>query len=203
MALLKRSLGVATSAARGIVLSSATNATPIVATLAALHGIPSLAQNRRNSLRRFGIFGCTGGTAINGMWSLVSTGTNTFSLQGSVGNGAVTVTNSVVAALMDDTPFMKGHAAVAMATNVADQVAADLTFAVMGNKSDATDAEILASDSTALATYFEDCANDVAWSVPGATNDGLTEFRNIDLRKWMYLNVSAFTAGGLEVSILV
>lgn len=201
--MMVRHLGSATSQARGITISSISNATPHVATLGALHGIPSLAQNPNNALRRYGIFGATGGTSANGIWSLRSTGTNTFALEGSQTNGAVTVTNAVIAAIMDSTPFMKGHSAVAIARPMADQIAFDGTFAVMGNKSDATDAEILAGSSSDLATYFEDCVSDVAWSVPGATNDGITEFRNITLRRWMYMNVSAYTAGGLEVDLLI
>lgn len=201
--MMVRHLGSATSQARGITISSISNASPHVATLGALHGIPSLAQNPNNALRRYGIFGATGGTSANGIWSLRSTGTNTFALEGSQTNGAVTVTNAVIAAIMDSTPFMKGHSAVAIARPMADQIAFDGTFAVMGNKSDATNAEILAGSSSDLATYFEDCVSDVAWSVPGATNDGITEFRNITLRRWMYMNVSAYTAGGLEVDLLI
>lgn len=200
---MRRSLGVVAGATgRGITVSGISNASPHVATLGALHGIPSLAQNKNDALRRFGLFGSTGSAPANGIFTLRSTGTNTFALPGTTTAGAVTVTKTVIAAIMDSTPFMKGHAAVAIATNTADQVAADLTFAVMGNKSDATDAEILATDSDSLATYFEDAATDVAWSVPGSTNDGIAEMRNIDLRRWMYLNVSAWTAGGVEVNIL-
>lgn len=198
-----RHLGSATSQARGIVISSISNASPHVATLAALHGIPSISQNKNNALRRFGIFGCTGGTSANGIWSLRSTGTNTFALEGSQTNGAVTTTNAVIAAIIDTTPFMKGHNCVAVAHPMADQIAFDGTFAVMGNMSDATDAEILATSTSGLSTYFEDCVSDVGWSVPGPTNDGITEFRNCELRRWMYMNVSAYTAGGLEVDLLI
>jgi len=199
---MRRSLGVLASAARGITVSSISNASPHVATLGALHNIPSLAQNPRDALRRFALFGSTGSAAANGIFSLVSTGTNTFSLPNTTTGGAVTVTNTVIAAVFDQTPFMKGHAAVAYAHRTADQLVLDGTFAVMGSKSDATDAEILASDSTTLATYFEDCINDVAWSVPGATNDGIDEMRNVDLRRMMYAVCSAHAAGGMELDLL-
>lgn len=203
MSLIKRSLGKVSSAVRGITTSGISNASPHVATLAANHGIPSVAQNKRDCLRRFGLFGSTGSAPANGIFTLVSTGANTFALPNTTTAGAVTVTKTVVCAIFDQSPFMKGHAAVAVAMNIADQVAADLTFLVMGNKSGSTDDEILATDSDSLATYFEDCVNDVAWSVPGATNDGLTETRNIDLRRWMYLDVSAYTAGGIGVDLIV
>lgn len=206
MAIMKRSLGTVIAAGRGIRLSSATSTTgtPHVLTLASLHGIPSLAQNSAQALRRFAVWGNTGGVTVNGIWNLVSTGTDTFRCEGSVANGtAVTVTNAVVAAVFDQTPFMRGHAAVAMATNLADQVAFDGTFTVQGSRQGATDAAILASNATNLATFFEDAVSDVAWSVPGPTNDGTTEFRNINLRRFMYLDCSAYTAGGLEVVLLV
>lgn len=207
--MMRRYLGQAASAARGITITGATNATPIVATLGANHGVPSLAQADQSydALRRFTIFGITGNLAANGLWSLRSTGTNTFALQGSAGSGSPTMTNAVIAALMDDTPFMKGHAAVAWAATAIDSAPFDGTFAVMGNRADATDAEILASDATTLATFFEDCVTDVPWGVPGdggaGTTDGTAEIRNIRLRRHMYLNVSARTAGTLEVSLVV
>jgi hypothetical protein len=218
--MMRRSLGscVAGAAGRGITLSSATNATPIVATLGALHGIPSQTQAQSGAMfeacRRYTIFGCTGGTGINGMWSLTATGTNTFSLDGSVAPGAVTATNAVVALLMDRTPFMQGHSAVAFIRNAPDMVAIDGTFAVMGSIAGypayggnaavdgATDAEILAASSATLATYFESCVTDVAFEVPGATNDGSFEMRNVKLRKHMYLDLSAWTAGGIVGDLL-
>jgi len=191
-----RSLGVCTSAARGITTSGASNATPIVLTVAGA---------KFQSEERIGVFGYTGNTAANGIWTYDRINATTGNLVGSAGNGSATATKAVVAAIMDVTPFMRGHAAVAHAHLTADQIAFDGTFAVMGNKSDATDAEILASDSDDLATYFEDIAtaDGLAWSVPGATNDGIDEYREMKLRKWMYLNCSAYTAGGLEVDILI
>ena len=192
-----RNLGLCASAARGMTISAATNATPIVATLGA--------SNHLQAEERIGVFGVTGNTAANGIWTFKRVTATTFNLVGSVGNGTATLTNAVVAAIMDRTRFMKGHAAAVHAHGSADQIAADLTFAVMGNKSDATDAEILATDATALATYFEDIAtaDGMAWSVPGATNDGIDEWRQMDLRRWMYLNCSAYTAGAVEVDIHV
>jgi len=214
--MLLRNLGtVAGATGRGITLSSSTNATPIVATLGALHGVPSMAQNPVPCLRRYGIFGVTTQTACNGIWSLTSTGTNTFSLDGSAGNGAATVTNSVVTLINDQVPFMSGHAAVAFIGNAVDQVAADLTFTIQGNKlgnpayggqsavDGATDAEIIAADSSTISTYFEDSTSDTSFVTPGPTNDGTTEMRNVRLRRWMFLNVSAWTAGGISGSLIV
>ena len=224
--MMRRSLGsVSGAAGRGITLVSATNpgvgppTAPRVATLGALHGVPSAAQGGAAAMfeacRRFTIFGCTGGTDINGMWSLLSTGTNTFTVEGNAGNGvAVTATTSVVALLMDRTPFMQGHSAVAFIRSAADQAAIDGTFAVMGSilghpayggfsaVDGATDAEIMAASSATLSTYFESCVSDVAYEVPGATNDGSFEMRNVKLRRHMYLDLSAWTAGGIVGDLL-
>ena len=191
-----RSLGVCTSAARGVEISGATNATPIVATVSGA---------KFQAYERVGVFGVTGNTAANGIWTYDRQSATTGNLVGSVGNGSPTMTKAVIAAVMDTTPFMKGHSAVAHAHLTADQVAFDGTFAVMGNKSGSTDAEILASDEDDLATYFEDIATQdgLAWSVPGATNDGIDEYREMKLRRWMYLNCSAYTAGGLEVDVII
>jgi len=106
---------------------------------------------------------------------------------------------------MDTTPFMKGHACVLHAHLTADQVAFDGTFAVWGNMSTATDAEILASDEDDLATYFESVANSdgLEFSVPGATNDGIDEYRETKLRRWMYAECSAYTAGGVEIDVII
>lgn len=191
-----RSLGVMTGAARGVEISGATNATPIVATVS---GAKFQAEER------VGIFGVTGNTAANGIWAYDRASATTGNLVGSVGNGSPTMTKAVIAAVMDTTPFMRGHSCVMHAHLTADQVAFDGTFAVWGNKSDATDAEILASDEDDLATYFEDVATQdgLAWSVPGATNDGIDEYRETKLRRWMYAECSAYTAGGVEVDILI
>ena len=62
-------------------LSNATNAQPIVITSAS-HGMAN------NDL--VGIWNVGGNTAANGVWSIANVTTNTFELEGSVGNGAYT-----------------------------------------------------------------------------------------------------------------
>lgn len=201
-----RSLGSANAAERGLLITSATNATPVVATITAG------ATNTGHRLKtgdRITVFGITGNTAANGMWDFTRTAATTGTLDGSKGNGSPTLTNAVVALLFDRTPFMRGHFALARAHLAADEVAADMTFAVMGNKQDAasangSDASILASDATTLSTHFEDSiSTEDPFNVPGATNDGTAECRELQLRRHMYLNVSAHTAGGIEVDIEV
>ena len=96
------SLGSMGSAVAGIVVSSSTNATPIVVTLAAGHG----AKNTD----RLALSGITGNTNANGEWTLSSVGATTATLVGSVGNG--THGGTVRAAMIfDTTPAMRNHSA--------------------------------------------------------------------------------------------
>ena len=96
------SLGSLGSAAAGIVVSGATNATPIVITLNAGHGL-------KNG-DRLAIAGVTGNTNANGEWTLASVGATTATLLGSAGNG--TFGGTVRAAvILDATPTMRNHSA--------------------------------------------------------------------------------------------
>ena len=64
----------------GLAISNATNATPIVITTGVAHG---LATGDEVLIR-----GVLGNTAANGVWKVTMLTTTTFSLDGSVGNGA-------------------------------------------------------------------------------------------------------------------
>jgi len=96
------SLGNAGSATGLLAISGATNATPIVITLAANHGL-------KNG-DRIAIAGVTGNTNANGEWTLASVGATTATLLGSVGNGAFGGTVRV-ATIFDTTPGMRNHSA--------------------------------------------------------------------------------------------
>lgn len=100
MSVKTTSLGSAGSAVAGIVVSGSTNATPIVITLAAGHGL-------KNG-DRLALAGITGNTNANGEWTLTSVGATTATLNGSVGNG--THGGTVRAAVIfDTTPMMRNH----------------------------------------------------------------------------------------------
>lgn len=104
MALKTQSLGrAAAGTTRCLTCSGTTNTTPIVATFGAGHGFK---DNDRIALANI-----TGNTNANGVWTLKSTGTNTFQLLGSSGNGTHGGT-AKVGVVMDRTPFMKNHSAV-------------------------------------------------------------------------------------------
>ena len=98
-----QSLGSMGSAVAGIVVSGSTNATPIVVTLAAGHGL--------KNTDRLALSGITGNTNANGEWTLSNVTATTATLLGSVGNGAHGGT--VRAAVINDTtPVMRNHSAV-------------------------------------------------------------------------------------------
>jgi len=63
-----------------VALSSVTNATPISVTTASAHGLST-----GDTVSLVGVLGCT---AANGVWKITVTGATTFTLDGSVGNGA-------------------------------------------------------------------------------------------------------------------
>jgi hypothetical protein len=105
MSLKALSLGIVTAAANGIVVSGATNATPIVVTLNANHGL-------KNS-DRIAVSAVLGNTGANGEWPLASVGATTATLVGSAGNGAYT-SGGTVAVICDTTPHMKGHSCSAL-----------------------------------------------------------------------------------------
>ena len=96
------SLGSMGSAAAGITVSGATNATPIVITLAAGHGL------KNND--RLALAGITGNTNANGEWTLANVTATTATLLGSVGNGAFGGTVRA-AVILDTTPIMRNHSA--------------------------------------------------------------------------------------------
>lgn len=103
MSLKAKSLGSAGSAVDMILITGATNATPIVITVAANSGL--------KDGDRVAIAGITGLTAANGMWTLKYVTATTYQLVGSVGNGVYGGTPRC-AQVFDQTPTMKSHAGV-------------------------------------------------------------------------------------------
>lgn len=100
MAISVQSLGTAATAVQGIVVTAATNATPIVITIPAGHNL--------STGDRMAIAGVTGNTGANGEWTLGAVTATTATLVGSVGNGAFGGTVRT-AMIMDKTPFMDDH----------------------------------------------------------------------------------------------
>lgn len=100
------SLGtISASATSGVLMTGGTNATPIVATITAGHGL--------KTGDRVHISGVTGLTAMNGEWELEFASATTAKLVGSVGNGTFGGT-AVVNVVCKKTPFMPRHSALAV-----------------------------------------------------------------------------------------
>jgi hypothetical protein len=172
-----QSLGNAGSAAAGIVISGATNATPIVITLNSGHGL-------KNG-DRLSISGITGNTGANGEWTLGSVGATTATLLGSVGNG--TYGGSPVASVLcDTTPFMKGHSAEVVVTAIGVGVATAPVGTVI----------IEGSDD---GTTFVDVKKGVALPAFSTAKSVSIE---VDLKKYMRMRCSAYTSGSFEAQIV-
>ena len=101
MSVKTTSAGSAGSAVALILISAATNATPIVLTLAAGHGL------KNND--RLAVSGITGNTNANGEFTLGSVTATTATLLASTGNGTYGGTPRA-AVIFDTTPMMRNHA---------------------------------------------------------------------------------------------
>ncbi len=179
MSLQTRSLGQAAAVARGLTISTTTNATPIVATLGAGH--------RQKNGDRIAITGITGNTNANGEWTLEFTGANTAKLLGSKGNGAHGG-SPVVSALCDVTPFLPRHKAVAQIYfNFGTASPNGVTAAVHGSDDNSSFAE--ASDDGALSGS----------GAAGITPVGLVQ---VTLKKYMILTATVWTAGTVAASLM-
>lgn len=114
------------TAHEGLRCTGSTNATPIVLTMTAGHGL-------KNG-DRIVVAGITGNTGANGEWTVSAAASTTATLVGSVGNGTHGGTPTV-RALCDRTPFMARHSAAA---NIAATDAYDGVVIVEGSADDST-----------------------------------------------------------------
>lgn len=103
MAIKSVSLGSAGSAVGLHLITGATNATPIVITVAANSGL--------KTGDRIAISGITGNTGANGHWTIEYASATTFKLLGSVGNGSYGGTPRL-ALVFDATPLHEDHSAL-------------------------------------------------------------------------------------------
>lgn len=192
MSIKVRSLGSVASAARGILITSGTNATPIVSTVTAGH--------RMKNGDRIAIAGVTTLTAMNGEWSVSSVGATTATLDGSAGNGAFGGT-AVVSALMDRTPHMARHSAAVSIHDTPGQ--AVLVGTVVLEAADSIDAtQHYYTNSSGVATAgFKDALQSGEIAIPAMTAGGgiLLE---VTLSRYMTFRCSAYTSGGAHASML-
>ena len=189
-----RSLGTVSSAARGILITSGTNATPIVATVTAGH--------RQRNGSRIAITGVTTLTAMNGEWELSSVGATSATLVGSAGNGAFGGT-AVVSVLCDQTPFLPRNAAVALAADIG--VAAIFIGTVVIEGVDSIDAtQHYYTNSSGVATAgFKDMLKSGEIAIPAQTVVGGGSCHvEVDLARYMTLRCTAYTSGTLQGALL-
>ena len=172
MSIKVQSLGEAGSAAAGLTVSGTTNATPIVATFGAGHGL--------KDGDRVAIAGVTGNTAANGEWTLQFTGTNTARLLGSAGNGTHGGTVRV-AAIFDKTPLMRAHSAM---------------LALSGNLAGTVDVE-----SYETYADFAAGQNNAGATAPALTSSGVTNSAGSASTPAKTTITAAATNAGLEVEV--
>jgi hypothetical protein len=178
MTIKAQGLGSCGSAANGITISTTTNATPIVATFNAGHGL--------KDGDRVTITGITGNTGANGDWELKFTAATTAQLLGSVGNGVHGGT-AVVAVLCDKTPFLPRYSVEGIVNprGVGVVTAPVLTMLIEGSDDNSTFASALASGLEAI---------------PAITTAGAF-VREVKLQKYMRSRCSAFTSGSADTHL--
>jgi len=184
MSIKQRSLGTCSSAARGILITSGTNATPIVATVTAGH--------RLKNGDRIAIAGVTTLTAMNGDWSVSAVGAAAATLDGSAGNGAFAGT-AVVAVCCDQTPFLPRHSAIAMINQPSGAVLVGTLVLEAADSVDAT--QFYYTNSSGVATAgFKDALKSGEIAIPAATA-GQAMALEVNLSRYMTLRASAYTSG--------
>lgn len=201
MSLKAKSLGSAGSAVDMILISGATNATPIVITVAANSGL--------KTGDRLAVSGITGNTGANGEWTLEAVTATTFKLLGSVGNGTYDGTPRA-AQIFDQTPTMKSHSGV---LKIAGNLVGTVTLTAFNSY-----AEFAAADNSLLGAVS---APVVSSAVQGVTNTNATSASSstvassalvmaatnagsdyeIKLPKYLHATVSAYTSGTVIATV--
>lgn len=191
MSIKVRSLGSVASAARGILITGGTNATPIVATVTAGH--------RLKNGDRIAIAGVTTLTAMNGEFTAASVGATVATLEGSAGNGAFAGT-AVVAVVCDRTPFQARHSALVNIGNTPGQAAFVGTLVL--EYADSVDAtQFYYTNSSGVATAgFNSALQSGEIAIPAATA-GIGMSLEVNLARYMTCRASAYTSGGANVQI--
>jgi hypothetical protein len=184
MSMKQVSLGTISSAARGILITGGTNATPIVATITAGHRLKNGA--------RIAIVGVTTLTSMNGEWSLSSVAATTANLDGSAGNGAFGGT-AVVAVLADRTPFLPRHSAQLGINQPSGAVFVGTLVFEVADSNDGT--QFLYTNTSGVATAgFKDGLQSGEIAIPAATAGQVMQLE-VSLARYNTLRASAYTSG--------
>jgi len=189
MSIKVKSLGNLASAARGILITSGTNATPIVATVTAGH--------RLKNDEVIAIAGVTTLTNMNGEFSLDAVGTTVATLRGSVGNGAFAGT-AVVAQVCNRTPFARRHSALVM---IGQPSGAVFVGTIVIEFADSLDATQFYNTVAGVATAgFASALQSGEIAIPAATA-GQALALEVTLERYMTCRASAYTSGVAGVQI--
>lgn len=191
MSMKLRSLGTMSSAARGILITGGTNATPIVATITAGH--------RLKDGDRICIQGVTTLTAMNGDFPVDTVAATTANLTGSAGNGAFGGT-AVVAVVCDQTPFLPRHSSV---VTVGQPSGAVFVGTLVIEKADSTDGtQFLYTASTGVATAgFTSALKTGEIAIPAATAGQVMQLE-VSLARYMTARCSSYTSGVASATLV-
>lgn len=188
----QRSLGSASAAVRGIVISALTTGTPL--------GIDLSAGHRQRDGDRIAICGNAADNGTFGEWTLASVAAASAKLVGATGSTALSGT-PVVAALMDVTPFIYKNTVVAAIAAGVGGAATDgiATVVIEGadNMSGTGFTYMSGSTPTAGLTSVLKTGEQ-----PMAFNDFGGTFVEINLKRYMTMRLSAWTSGTFGVNLL-
>lgn len=194
MSLKQKSLGTATAAARGIVMSAIGTGTPLSVTLTAGHRL-------RNG-ERIGIAGNAADNLTWGDWTLSGVAATSATLNGSTGTAALSGT-PVIAVLCDRSPFIAGHSAVALVGAGGGAAATDGIGTAVIEAADGFSAGGFTYDnSSGVATAgFKSALLDGEIAIP-AFNDFGALAVEVRLSRYMTFRMSAWTSGTFGASLL-
>lgn len=192
MSLKLKSLGSMSSAARGLLITGGTNATPIVATVTAGH--------RLKNGDRIAIVGVTTLTAMNGDWTVSAVAATTAALDGSAGNGAFGGT-AVVAVLCDVTPFLARHSAVALLGQPSGAVFVGTVVYEKADLRKADNTEFQSDVAGVPTSGFVSALKSGEIAIPAATA-GQVIGVEVDLGRYMTVRASAYTSGVAQGMLL-
>jgi hypothetical protein len=193
MSIKVRSLGSVAAAARGIVITGGTNATPIVATITAGH--------RLKNGDRLGITGVTTLTSMNGDFSFDTVAATTANLTGSAGNGAYAGT-AVTAILCDRTPFIQRHSGCVAISNLpGNTVFVGTAVLEYADRMDATLANFQYDASGVATNGFNSALLGGEQAIPAFTAGG-DVMVEVSIGRYMALRASAWTSGAADGYLL-
>jgi hypothetical protein len=193
MSLRAKSLGSASAAARGIVISAIDTGNPAHVVITAGHRLKAgdriaIAGNNTSDLGTFG------------EWSVSALSATSGTLDGCTASAALSGT-PVVAVLCDKTPFLPRHSAVAAISAGVGAAATDGIGTVVIEAADSMISTGFQYDASGVATSgFKDAFK--TGEIAVAFNDFGSVFVEVDLSRYMTMRVSAWTSGTFGATLL-